>query len=257
MKEKELLITFDYELYLGKDSGSVKNCLISPTNKIIEILTKYDVKAIFFVDTTYIYKLTQLSSIYNSVLEDLNQIKNQLRDLANQGHMLFHHFHPHWLDAEYNTSSNTWDCSNHSRFALSNLEKSEIEEIVSFSNHFLRSLYSESCEPEYLGFRAGGLYSQPFNQLISIFKKHNIKYDFSVLKGAFSYGDTYSFDYTMLDPKLSLIYSFQDSNTEEKQNGFFTEFALNNFQMNFFQKVINSLFYRIFSNNRSWSRMGD
>jgi hypothetical protein len=257
MKEKQLLVTFDYELFLGKVSGSVEKCLITPTEKICTVLNKYAVKAIFFVDTTYILRLNEKSTEYHQALNDLNKIKKQLSDLASQGHLIFHHFHPHWLDAIYDPDTNTWDCSNHKRFALSNLEGDDIEKIVAFSDTFLRDLYPMNFVPEYLGFRAGGLYSQPFHPLVPIFKKYHIKYDFSVLKGAYSFGDTYSFDYSILDESHELIYSFEDSNTEKKESGFFIEFAMNNFAMNIFQRLINSLFYRFFSKNKSWKRIGD
>jgi len=257
MKEKQLLITFDYELFLGKDSGSVEKCLIIPTEKICAILKKSDVNAIFFIDTTYLFRLTEKSLEYPIVLNDLNKIKRQLCDLAIQGHLLFHHFHPHWLDAIYIPETNTWDCSNHKRFALSNLEGEEIEKIVAFSDSFLRDLYPIDSVPQYLGFRAGGLYSQPFHIFASIFKKFNIKYDFSVLKGTFSFGATFSFDYSNLTEGLGLIYSFENSNIEKVKNGFFIEFSMVNFKMNFVQRVINSIHYRLFSIKKSWKPIGD
>ncbi|MBK7667512.1 MAG: hypothetical protein IPJ32_09355 [Sphingobacteriaceae bacterium] len=52
---RNLLFTFDYELFLGKRSGTVENCILKPTDKILELFSKYKVtKAIFFVDTTYL-----------------------------------------------------------------------------------------------------------------------------------------------------------------------------------------------------------
>lgn len=257
MKTKQLILTFDYELFLGKDSGSVDKCLIIPTDKINIVLKKYGIKAIFFVDTTYLKRLTEKSVEYPQVLNDLNKIKKQLSEIANQGHLLFHHFHPHWLDATYDQETNTWDCSNHNRFALSNLDCNEIESIVSFSDDFLRGLYPKMQVPEYLGFRAGGLYSQPFHLIAPIFKKFNIKYDFSVLKGASSFGETFSFDYSKIDPTIGLIYPFENSNIEKVENGFFIEVSLIHFEMNFVQRVFNSVYYRTFSKKNSWKRLGN
>ena len=33
MKKKSILLTYDYELFLGVDSGDIYNTLINPTNK--------------------------------------------------------------------------------------------------------------------------------------------------------------------------------------------------------------------------------
>ncbi len=52
--KKLLLITFDYELFLGEKSGTVQQCLIDPTDKLLDLLGKYAFKALFFIDTVYI-----------------------------------------------------------------------------------------------------------------------------------------------------------------------------------------------------------
>ena len=39
--QKQLLVTFDYELFLGNRSGSVDECMITPTNKLVILLGKY------------------------------------------------------------------------------------------------------------------------------------------------------------------------------------------------------------------------
>ena len=51
-KEKHLLFTFDYELFLGERSGNVLDSVINPTQDILNLLEEYNIKAIFFVDTS-------------------------------------------------------------------------------------------------------------------------------------------------------------------------------------------------------------
>ena len=257
MKEKQVLLTFDYELFLGLNSGTVEQCMILPTDKIHQVLSKHNTKAVFFVDTTYIYRLEEQAIKYKQAENDLIKIKNQLKQLATDGHSLFHHFHPHWLDAIYSPSNNTWDCSNHSRFALSNLEVDQIKSIISYSDIFLRSLYPKDQTPLFFGFRAGGLYSQPFERLVPFFKEKNIKYDFSVLKGAFSDQKNYRFDYMNALNIKEPFYRFENSNTEVHPSGFFMEFSMNNFSMNIFQRIINSIYYRLNSQKDTWKRFGD
>jgi peptidoglycan/xylan/chitin deacetylase (PgdA/CDA1 family) len=165
MKDKQLLLTFDYELFLGGNSGSVLQCMLEPTEKIIPILKKHGLKAVFFIDTTYLMQLEKQALSHSLAKNDLNQIIKQLNNLIKDGHYLFHHLHPHWLDAIYNPESNTWDCSNHTHFALSNLTDEQISSLFTYSDNFIKGLYPEKNKPAFLGFRAGGLYSQPFELL--------------------------------------------------------------------------------------------
>ena len=46
--KKSILLTFDYELFLGPSSGTAQNCIITPTEKILEVLANTKSKAIFF-----------------------------------------------------------------------------------------------------------------------------------------------------------------------------------------------------------------
>lgn len=257
MKEKQLLITFDYELFLGENSGSVLKCLLEPTYKIQLILKKHQVKAVFFVDTTYLFRLEEMAKQFPLASSDYNKILLQLKSLANDGHYLYHHLHPHWLDAKYHQDTNQWDCSNHSRFALSHLELDEIIRIVTYSDLLLRSLYPSNKCPEFLGFRAGGLYSQPFQILTTLFQEKKIKYDFSVLKGAFSKQINFSFDYTDTLKIKDDIYRFKESNTQVNQMGYFVEFSMNHFTMHFFQRILNSIYYRLNAKKSNWQRFGD
>jgi peptidoglycan/xylan/chitin deacetylase (PgdA/CDA1 family) len=66
MREKRtVLITFDYELFLGEQSGIVHQCLIEPTNKLLDCLNKYAFKAVFFIDTVYLLRLKEVSAEYD------------------------------------------------------------------------------------------------------------------------------------------------------------------------------------------------
>ena len=257
MKEKQLLITFDYELFLGEKSGSVLKCLLEPTYNIQSVLAKHKVRAVFFVDTTYLYRLEEMAKIHPVASSDFDKILLQLKSLAQDGHYLYHHLHPHWLDATYLKDTNHWDCSNHSRFTLSHLELDEITRIVSYSDQLLRSLYPTNKCPEFLGFRAGGLYSQPFDRLTFLFKAKNIKYDFSVLKGAFSNQHTFSFDYADSLKIKQAVYRFEENNTCANPKGYFVEFSMNHFTMHFFQRILNSIYYRLNAKKSNWQQYGD
>ena len=54
---KLLVMTFDYELFLGTSSGSVKKSLIEPVNEILSVLNEGNAKGIFFIDAAFLLVL--------------------------------------------------------------------------------------------------------------------------------------------------------------------------------------------------------
>ena len=60
---RKILITLDYELFFGK-SGSLEKSIINPTNKLLKILDKYNIKA-SFVDSGYILNLNRNMQNYD------------------------------------------------------------------------------------------------------------------------------------------------------------------------------------------------
>ena len=79
--DKKLLLTFDYELFLGNKSGTVDNCLIIPTDMLLNVMERNGAKAIFFVDTAYIMRMEDLKDKYANVRNDLLKIKQQLQTI--------------------------------------------------------------------------------------------------------------------------------------------------------------------------------
>ena len=60
-----IYITLDYELFLNDITGDVDHCLITPTQELLKILDKHNVKATFYVDMAYIYRLNELRDKYS------------------------------------------------------------------------------------------------------------------------------------------------------------------------------------------------
>lgn len=245
---KNILLTFDYELFLGDRSGSVENCLIKPTDLILDVLTRNNAKAIFFIDTTYLFRLNELAEKYTECKQDLEKIISQLSNLVHNGHYIFHHLHPHWLDAVYLESENQWDLSNNTRFSFNDISKVEREIIFEFSYKFLKQIYtSNQSEISPDGYRAGGLFIEPFSNFIDFFKKYDIKYEFSAVPGAYKEGDTLFYDFRGLP---SIPFSFSTSFKQVELDGEFKQFPISVIQIKYLNKIFNGLFFRLFKNNR-------
>ena len=254
VKEKKILITFDYELFLGKRSGSVNKCLIQPTNRLLEVLEKNKITAIFFVDLTYLVKLNNIKNQYLKALKDWETIAEQINEIIYLKHYIFYHIHPHWLDAVYDHERNEWDLSNKSKFSVSNLNDNQIDKLFKDCYEILKLL---KIEEQSIGYRAGGLYIQPFHKLKPFFEKYNIKYDFSVLQGASSLGDTKNFYFDFKNCPDNLIYNFEDDIIKENKNGDFTEISINQIQIKGVFKIINGFYFRVKKNNFKNKRIGD
>ena len=215
--QKFLLNTFDYELFLGERSGTVENCLIIPTEKILRLLNKNHITGVFFIDTTYLIRLKDTADKFMPAKNDYNKIVLQIRTMIKSGHYVFPHIHPHWLDAVYNEIENQWDLSNISKYRFHNISIQERELLFETSLNILHEIIHES-KPDYKidSYRAGGWTIQPFEDYKPFFLQYNIKFDFSVLPGFSEITTAQHFDFRKIPGKN--IYRFENDiiNEEEK-----------------------------------------
>ena len=219
-----MLITFDYELFLGERSGLVSECLIEPTNKITEGLNQHNMKGIFFVDTAYLLQMAKHSHI-SQIKNDLNLIRTQLILLTKKGHFIFPHLHPHWDGASYEETTNQWNLTSSHHYKVSDLNEHEQELLFSNSIIYLRDILQESGSNQKIdSYRACGWSLQPFSTFKKHFIEHEIKNDFSVLPNAFQFSKAQEFDYS--DCKHTTPYKFSESVCEEDTNGNFSEFPI-------------------------------
>jgi hypothetical protein len=172
---KKIIITFDYETYLGDDSGTIERCMIDPTNEILKILKKNGARAIFFVDATF------LSVIKRDCYSGYVKIKKQIVDILKNGHNIGLHIHPQWIDS-YKIGDCKWSFSSYENYRLHNLPIDKIHSLINKSYKELSKVCSKySCDYKIDAFRAGGWCVQPFSTIQKHLKEVGIKYDFSVL----------------------------------------------------------------------------
>lgn len=227
MKEKRnVIFTFDYELFLGEISGTAQTCLIEPTEMILKILNLYKIKGIFFIDTAYLMSLKMASLKDHLAKKDLEIIFTQVRKLIEQGHYIFPHIHPHWLDAIYIPEVRQWKLANLSKYRFHNLDDSQKHYLFEESIKILQEI-TFTINPYYAisGYRAGGWSIEPFSDFKPFFEKFNIKYDFSVLPGIAEFSTARYFDYPGV-PGERNIYCFKDDITQENTDGSFMEFCV-------------------------------
>jgi len=228
----KVVLTFDYELFLGESSGTAQKSIIEPTNEIIKLLKRYNAKAIFFVDTTYLLALKKFNH------PDLEKISSQLRKIISINSSVELHLHPQWLDAI--PKGDMWEFTSFEHYRLHSLKDSKIIEIFRDSKEFLTSI--TGVNPQ--AFRAGGWSITPFTLLKESFTQNDLKIDMSVIPGF--YKDELPLHYyNFLDIPKKEFYKFEDDVAVEDENGSFLEIPVTTFEMNGIDLVINNIINKI------------
>ena len=243
MMEKKILLTFDYELFLGTESGSVDNCLIIPTDMLLNVMERHQTKAFFFVDTTYIMRMCELADSNTNVKRDLEKIRQQLLHIVKSGHKIYHHIHPHWIDAQYNETENQWNLSNDEHYCVETLSEEQKNRIFDFSVSFLSEIMSAAgFEYDCGGYRAGGLHIEPFDSVKKEFERCRIREDFS--------------SEAPIENRIE-SYRFEDSTLSPAANGRFIEHPISRIRIYGLRKILNGVFYRLTKRSPKYQKFGD
>lgn len=209
----QIHITFDYELFFGSDSGTAENCILKPTQKLIEISKKYQTPFVFYVDAGYLYQLKQFAHI-QSCKQDYDHIKTQLIRLVELGHEIGLHVHPHWEDCRY--ENNQWLIDT-SRYKLASFAESEAETIVTKYHQTIIDIIEKPCK----SYRAGGWCVQPFDSIKNTLLKNNILIDSSVYYNGLHLSPAHAYDFTSAQNKDS--WTFENDPCMETKGGQFLE----------------------------------
>ena len=243
--KRNLLLTFDYELYLGKQSGTVQNCILKPTNRLLEIFSRYQIKnAIFFVDCTYLMRLKERNEPES--VNDFKLIINQLTEIIKSGHYIFPHLHPHWKDAVYDPATNQWTLENAEAYRFHKLNEADRDAIFSFSVNLLKNIVSTAgMNYQIDSFRAGGWCLQPFLDFKPYFEKYGIVNDFTALRGFSLNGKNILYDFNNIP--LKNIYKFSENMEEISAEGKFNEFVISVLSISNARRFLNKFLYKYLS----------
>ena len=246
MKNKKIVITFDYELFLF-ESGNIYNCIIQPVLRILKKLEECDIKAIFFIDSLFIYKLKKLN-----LNDDYKAIKENIHHILKNGHQVELHLHTHWADAIYDYKNEVWNLSNYTKYSFVNLNDSDQKKYFDLAYSTLKNICEEYNKDYKIScFRAGGLCIQPFEIFIKFLKKYKIKYECSVAPNMKSNSKLQKYDFTKYINKEP--YFFKLDPITKTQLGKFIECPINYYEINFFDK----LFGKITAINKTTSIFGN
>jgi len=217
------LITLDYELFFGDKSGTVDNCILKPTDKLLAVLDKHNIKGTFYVDVGYLSRSDELG--YDQ--ESTELVKKQLQFLTEQGHDIQLHIHPHWERSTWGSEGWIFDLA---YYKLSDFNKQEASHIVLKYAEKLESITGIRA----VSYRAGGWCIQPFEHFSTSLLKAGIKVDSTVFTDGLNLSEVQGFDFRG-SPRKS-HWNFESDPLVPKSEGPFTELPISS-------SVVSPLFF--------------
>jgi len=226
-----IFLTLDYELFFGSSSGTVDNCMLKPTNKLLEVLDRHNIKATFFVDSGYLLQAKAEQTKSLALLNEYENVVQQLKKLDAEGHSIQLHIHPHWEDSYHD--GNQWIMDTR-RYKLHDFTENEIEDIVSKYKKTLTDIVVNKV----FAHRAGGWCIQPFSKLHKAFKKHDIWLDSTVFENGKNDSKTHFFNFKNSPTKTA--WRFEYDPLIEEEEGFFRELPISTYRLSpwFFWRLI-------------------
>lgn len=171
------LITLDYEVYFGRETGTVAKTVLEPTEALAGVARRHGAKLVFFVDAGFILRLRAEMAKSERLRAEHDALCRQVEWLARAGHDIQLHIHPHWEDCRWNGDG--WDMDV-SRFALHAFESAQIADIVQRYTRVLRELAGPRAAYAY---RAGGWVIQPFAKIRQALLDAGVTIDSTVYAG--------------------------------------------------------------------------
>ena len=209
-----ILLTLDYELFLGERTGSVERCLVEPMRRLTEAVEPTGARFTLFVDATYLFRLFELKADYAALDAEYQQIVSHLRMLRAAGHDLQLHIHPHW---HYSTFEDGKWRLDHTRYKLCDIPFEEALWIFASAKEHLDAVLGYATH----AFRAGGFSTQPTQRLTTLFAQNGIRVDSSVCPGQRYQSPQQTYDYRTALPGRA--YRFGADINVPDPDGAFTE----------------------------------
>lgn len=185
-----ICITFDYELYLGKNNASYMEILFNPTNCIINALAERGVSGTFFADVCSVEAHQRLG--------DDQYCKNfslQLQSMISNNQDVQLHIHTSWLYAERINGQIILSNNGYRLHDFGFGSVGRASQIIQNGIDYLERTCS-ICKHDYkcVAYRAGGFSVQPEQELFSTLVEKGIRIDSSVVPHMYAQNsNTYNF----------------------------------------------------------------
>ena len=201
-KTIHIIISGDYEVF-GNGTGDVMNCMVKPTNDILNICDRHGAKYTIFAEMCEYWAFKKYSKELEKDLGYIphEAIERQLKDAIKRGHDVQLHLHPQWIGAEYKNKKwilnyKWW------RLPLAPHRLGSKDDIKSLRGIFHKGKSDleyllKVVSPEYqcTAFRAGAYCIQPVKDVFKAMKEVGIYIDSTVHKWGYNIDAPYYYDF--------------------------------------------------------------
>lgn len=210
--QNHLILTVDYELF-GNGSGDIVNCVIKPTEMMLNIADRYNAKLTLFVDIAEFNTMKENDKFHN----DIKLVYAQIQDAVRRGHDVQLHIHPQWIGAVYNGES--WDLAL-DKWRIADIDSETLQNYFIFYKSVLEDIV-HVVKPDYKCevFRAGGWCIQPSEKVLTAMKAADLYIDSTVAPGARLKNTAHWFDFSKT-PKKPYWKVYKDVCIEAKEGDF-------------------------------------
>ena len=173
----KICLTFDYELFLGKNNASYQEILFQPTENIMNTLSPLGVSGTFFADVCSVYAHKKLGDV-----DYCERFKAQIIDLIKHGQDVQLHLHTNWLNAEVDDGKIIPGKEAYRIHSLGFDNGGRAHEIIRKGKEYLEDACSTVDENyKCIAYRAGGFSVQPEKELFEALLENGIVIDSSVV----------------------------------------------------------------------------
>lgn len=243
-----IYLTLDYELFLNDISGDVEHCLLTPGNALLDLCDRQGIKATFFVDAAYLYRLNELQQSYPSLAQDLSDVSNHVREIVRRGHAIGLHIHSQWYYSFFDGEKWTIDFEH---YKLSDMPQDEADEKFQASLVLLKDISGANIT----SFRGGGFSIQDYKSFPEIMLRNGIMHDTTALFKEKQLSKLHYYDYTSL--KSSDHYHFSSDILVPDNNGKMVEFPISTANELYIEYCYNRYKYSKVGNNKNWGNGGN
>lgn len=217
-----VFFTWDYELYFGHPTGSAAQCMLAPTDALLDMARRHRVPMTFFVDCGYLLRLREQKEKYASLRPEYDAVSRQMERIVREGSEVQLHIHPHWEDSFYD--GRDWRM-NVSRYKLADFSKPEAAEIIGTYKKTLEEISGQAVR----AYRAGGWCMQPFTHIADALKQNGIVVESSVFKGGYYHSGLYAYDFRHCPGGTR--WRFEDDPCKAVPGGHFVELPISNYTL--------------------------
>lgn len=194
----DFIFTVDYEIY-GNGTGSLRELIYEPAEKLIDIFSEKRVNIVFFIEVAEL----EIIEAFRSDPE-INLIKNQIKRIYKTNFEIGLHIHPQWYEARL--ANGQW-ILNYEEYNLCKLDEDRIYQLLKRAVDHLRYLVDDpGFSP--LVYRAGNWLMTPTEKMGRALTRLGIKIDSSLFKGGYQHST--GLDYRQA-PKNLFYWKFSEN----------------------------------------------